>query len=55
MNGWFIALIVLYVLELGATMSKHGEPKTGKYNFWSTLITLLILMFVIVKAIQTGF
>lgn len=55
MNGWFIALLVIYILELGIIMGKHGEPRTDKYNFWSSVITIVILMLIIVKAIQTGF
>lgn len=55
MNGWFLALIIIYALELGGNMVKHGEMKQGKYNFWSTLITAGILIWVIYNAIKTGF
>jgi hypothetical protein len=30
----FWIIIVLEIMGLGIIMSKHGEPKTGKYNFW---------------------
>ena len=44
-----ILLCALYAISLGVCLAKHGEPKTGKYSFWTGLIsvglemTLLIL------------
>lgn len=38
-----IIIIVLYALSLGVHMAKHGEPKDGKYNFVSSLITCAII------------
>lgn len=37
-----IALTALYLLSLGMHAAKHGEPKTGKYSFWTALISLAI-------------
>lgn len=39
-----IAIIVLYGMALGAHLFKHGEPKEGKYNFWSALLSFAIYM-----------
>lgn len=55
MNGWFIAMIILYALSLGGEMSKHGQKREGTHNFYVTLVTCLVLVFIIYKAIQTGF
>lgn len=54
MNGYFLTLIILYTLNLGFTLANHGEEK-GKYNFFSTLISALIEMFLIYNAIRVGF
>lgn len=29
MNGWFLAIIILYTLELGINLVKHGENIKG--------------------------
>lgn len=33
-----IILLILYVLSIGVSLAKHGEPKIGQYNFWTALI-----------------
>ena len=43
MNGW------------GITLGKHGKPQDGTHNFWISLITVGIFIFLIYKAILTGF
>lgn len=55
MNGWFLAVIIIYVLGLGINLGKHGKKQDGTHNFWASLITIGILLFLIFKAIQTGF
>ena len=33
-----IIIVILYALNVGITLTKHGEPKEGNYNVFSTLI-----------------
>lgn len=37
-----IILLVLVFMELGMYLAKHGEYKTGKYNFWIGLLSVAI-------------
>lgn len=39
-----IAIIVLYALSLGMSMAQHGKPRTGKHDFWGSLITTIIML-----------
>lgn len=55
MNGWFIALLVLYALELGINMAKHGEPKKGNYSFGASLVGAGVVIWVAYMAVATGF
>lgn len=55
MNGWFLTLIILNVLNLGVVLSKHGEPREGKHEFWSSLIGSGLTIALIYMAIYTGF
>jgi len=34
----FWAIIILSLMGLGIILSKDGQPKTGKYNFWSSVV-----------------
>lgn len=43
MNIWSIVVIVLYTLNLGVVLEKHGQQ--GKYNFWMSLLSFGINMF----------
>lgn len=45
-----ITILVLQVLDLGYALAKHGEPKTGRYNFFVTLITASIEMWLFYEA-----
>lgn len=54
MNGWLIAIIVMYVLSLGVNLGKHGRPREGEYNFWSSLISTAIMITLIYQAIKAG-
>lgn len=56
MNGWFLTLILMGVLNIGIVMAKHGESKENeKYNFFITLFGVLVQIGLIYMAIQTGF
>ena len=35
-----IVFTVLYGLTIGMDLVKHGEPKTGEHNIWTTLISV---------------
>lgn len=45
-----IVLLVLLVLDLGINLGKHGEPKGGEYNFWITLLSVAIMLYLYYKA-----
>ena len=45
-----IVLLVLLVFDLGFNLGKHGEPKDGKYNFWITLLSVAIVLYLYYKA-----
>lgn len=45
-----IIILLLFALNLGAILVKHGEPIEGKYNFWISLIWYGILIFLLYKA-----
>lgn len=33
-----IIIVILYALNVGIALAKHGEPKEGNYNVFFTLI-----------------
>lgn len=37
-----IILIALMLINFGINIAKHGEDKHQKYNWWSTLIAMII-------------
>lgn len=39
MNGFQIAIIALYFIHLLIVSNKHGQPKTGNYDFFTSLIS----------------
>lgn len=45
MNIWSIVVIVLYTLSLGVDLAKHGQKRSGEYNFWVSLLSFGIIMF----------
>lgn len=55
MNGWFLAMITIYILNIGISLAKHGEEKKGEYNFFSQLLGAVIGIFIIYMAVKTGF
>ena len=42
-----IIIIVLFAMDLGLSLAKHGEDKEGKYNFWESLICVIINFFIL--------
>lgn len=55
MNGWFIALVLIYALNLGIHTAKHGEKKDEKYSAGSAIFGAAIGIFLTYMAIKTGF
>lgn len=45
-----IIILLLFALELGATLVKHGEPREGKVNFWNSLLWYGAIIFLLYKA-----
>ena len=39
-----IILLFLLVMYLGINLTKHGEDKTGKFNFWNGLLAVTIYL-----------
>lgn len=39
-----IIIIALYAMSLGIAWSKHGSPKSGTENAWTSVIALIINM-----------
>ena len=35
-------LMTIYAIRLGIYIARHGQPKTGKENVWSALLSLAI-------------
>lgn len=42
-----ILIIILFAINLGINIAKHGEDKEEKYNFWLALISTLIECFIL--------
>lgn len=42
-----IIMIILFAMDLGLNLAKHGENKEGKYNFWIALISVIIEFFIL--------
>ncbi|WP_186321332.1 hypothetical protein [Bacillus sp. FJAT-22090] len=55
MNGWFLAIVILGVLNVGVNLAKHGQPKEDNYSFWSALFGVLITIGLAYMAIKIGF
>ena len=37
-----IVLISMMLIQLGINIGKHGEKKDSEYNWWATLIAMVI-------------
>lgn len=55
MNYYFIALLILYAMNLGINLSRNGQPKKENYNFFTSLIAVIIEITLVYFAIKTGF
>lgn len=55
MNGWFMIVFTLLVIEMGAAMAMDGKEKTGKYSFFTTFTSHTVLLVIIYMAVKTGF
>lgn len=55
MNYYWLVILFLYTGSLAIVMSKHGEPKNEKHNFWVSLISDIFEIALIYCAIKTGF
>lgn len=42
MNWANYTLIIMEFITLGIAMGRHGTPKNENYNFWITLISVII-------------
>ena len=49
MNGYNIAVLVLMVLGMGIEMGRHGEKKDGTHNFFISLLSALIYIWLLIK------
>jgi len=47
-----IILGTMTCLGLGAALSRHGEPKKEKYNFWVTLVAGIVEWGLIIWAVS---
>lgn len=55
MNWYFIALSIMVVLSLGIDLERHGRTEMKRYNFFWSLVSSALLMFLVVMAIRHGF
>lgn len=55
MNYYFITLLILYAMNLGINLTRHGQPREDNYNFITSLIAALIESVLVYFAIKTGF
>jgi hypothetical protein len=47
---WDAGLLILSGIGLGGDLYNHGKDKGGKYNFWSGLVGVVIVIFLYYKA-----
>lgn len=40
-----ILIIVFYAISLGVSLARYGKQKEGKENFWITLLSASIMIF----------
>jgi hypothetical protein len=39
-----IIFLAILMLGLGVDMERHGQEKTGKYNFWTSVVSFGIII-----------
>lgn len=44
-----VVMLALYFIQIGFSLSKHGEPKTGKHNFFVSVIATAIGAWILYK------
>jgi len=42
-------LLILTVIELMVVSNKHGQPKQGEYNIWSTMFSMAVLYIILIS------
>ena len=42
-----VIYLILFCVGLGIAMEKHGKEKTGKENFWTTLIVGIAILYLL--------
>ena len=47
MNAARIIMIVLFSMDLGINLVKHKEKKDATYNFWTSLISTIIMVVIL--------
>ncbi len=55
MNYYFITLMMLLAMSLGINLTRHGQQRTDNYNFFTSLIAVIIETVLVYFAIKTGF
>lgn len=55
MNICFIILTIMYILNIGIALGRHGQEKIEKYNVFTTLIGSGIGITLLYLAVRTGF
>lgn len=55
MNYYFITLMMLLAMSLGINLIRHGQQRTDNYNFFTSLIAVIIETVLVYFAIKTGF
>ena len=54
MNGWFLSLIIIAVLNIGINLAKHGEKRNDDYNVVTSIIGATIQLVLTYMAIKVG-
>lgn len=55
MNWYFITLVILNLLGLGIALEQHGTTEVRRNNFFVSLFTTALGVFLTVMAIRQGF
>ena len=50
MNTYILIYLGLTILSLGITLAKHGEKRTENYNFFVSLLTVVVELLLLYKA-----
>lgn len=49
MGVWQIIYLAWMFMGLGNALSRHGEPRKDTYNFWVSLLSSVIIVFILYK------